>query len=333
MKITTKQDKRLDFIEVSGRIDSKTAPQFTQALEKVIEQGRYNIIVDMEKLEYMSSAGFRALLSAQRNCMRNKRGEVKIANMPERIREALELAGFTELFKIYNYKRDEEINEEEFLGIGVFDEKLRLVSFSKDGKYRFIDGTEKLHNILYVTTAEALAMKAAIEELEFLINDTKATEQAFQAFFERNPRLILNDEYKKAHAHIALTREEGLLIPDFLLEPLDQNSLCDILDLKLPTAKLFVLKKSRMRYSAAVMEACAQLREYSNYFDDNINREKVFNEYGLLAYKPKMIVIIGRRGNIDPIAIKKMESDVPQLVLRTYDDVLNRAQAKLHSIK
>jgi len=49
----------------------------------------------------MSSAGFRALLSAQRNCKRYNRGEVVLASVPDRIHEALELAGFTELFKTF----------------------------------------------------------------------------------------------------------------------------------------------------------------------------------------------------------------------------------------
>ena len=55
----------------------------------------------MSALEYMSSAGFRALLSAQRSCKRYNRGEVVLAAVPVRIREALELAGFTELFKTF----------------------------------------------------------------------------------------------------------------------------------------------------------------------------------------------------------------------------------------
>lgn len=233
-------------------------------------------------------------------------------------------------------KQTEEQNklnpECEFLGIGIFEGKIKLVSLGKDGQYRFIDGTEKQHEILYIATTEALAMKAAIEEFEYLLNDPKASEQTYQDFFERNPRLILNDDYKEAHPHVTLMREEGLLIPDFLLEPLDQSKLCDILDIKLPTAKLFVLKKNRLRYSSAVMEACAQLREYNSFFDDKNNRERVFQEYGLSAYKPKMIVIIGRRGDIDPIANRKIQSDLPQIVLRTYDDVLKMAQAKLHAL-
>ena len=219
--------------------------------------------------------------------------------------------------------------EEDFIGIGIFDNKIRIVSMSKDGQYKFVDGTEKFHNILYVASADALAIKSAIEELEYLMNDPKSTEQALQEFFERNQKLIINDEYKKAHSHIALTKEDGDLIPDFLLEPLDQNSLCDILDLKLPTAKIHILQKNRIRYSTAVMEACAQLREYNNYFDEKNNRERILREYGLLAYKPKMIVIIGRKGSIDPISVKKMQTDFLQLTLRTYDDVLIRAKARL----
>jgi anti-sigma B factor antagonist len=55
----------------------------------------------MTGLEYMSSAGFRALLSSQRVCKRYNRGEIVLAVVPERVQEALELAGFTELFKTY----------------------------------------------------------------------------------------------------------------------------------------------------------------------------------------------------------------------------------------
>jgi len=240
----------------------------------------------------------------------------------------------SEVEVITNFEEQSEGKfEYEYLGFGIFDGAIKMVSLGKEGQYKFIDGTEKLHNILYVATTEAIALKEAVEELEYLLNDINASEQSFQVFFERHPRLILNDDYKKAHPQITLTKDKGSLIPDFLLEPYNQNSLCDILDLKLPRAKLFVLKKNRMRFSAAVMEACSQLREYNQFFDDKENRERIYQEYGLLAYKPKMMVIIGRRGDIDPVNYRKIESDLPQLFLRTYDDVLKKAQAKLQAIK
>jgi len=102
MEITTQEFKHGDLVSVKGRVDSSTAPEFTKALEKISEAGRFKIAVDMSELEYMSSAGFRALLASQRNCKKYNRGELVLVKVPERIREALELAGFTELFKTFD---------------------------------------------------------------------------------------------------------------------------------------------------------------------------------------------------------------------------------------
>ena len=101
MEITTKQYKHCDVVTVAGRIDSSTAPQLSEVLDAIINEGRYKIALDMTHLEYMSSAGFRALISAQRNCKHYNRGEVVLANVPENINDALELVGFTTLFKIF----------------------------------------------------------------------------------------------------------------------------------------------------------------------------------------------------------------------------------------
>jgi len=102
MEITTQEFKHCDLITIKGRVDSSTAPQMAQALEAANESGKYKLVVDISALEYMSSAGFRALLGAQRNSKKYNRGEVVLVNVPERIREALDLAGFTELFKTFD---------------------------------------------------------------------------------------------------------------------------------------------------------------------------------------------------------------------------------------
>ncbi|MBK7454949.1 MAG: STAS domain-containing protein [Anaerolineales bacterium] len=102
MEITTQEYKHCDLVKVQGRVDSATAPDFSKALEKINNAGRYKIAVDMSGLEYMSSAGFRALLATQRNCKKYNRGELVLVSVSERIREALELAGFTELFKSFD---------------------------------------------------------------------------------------------------------------------------------------------------------------------------------------------------------------------------------------
>ncbi len=102
MEITNQEFKHCDLLKVKGRVDSATAPDFSRALETINNNGRFKIAVDMSELDYMSSAGFRALLATQRNCKRYNRGELVLVSVPERIHEALELAGFTELFKTFD---------------------------------------------------------------------------------------------------------------------------------------------------------------------------------------------------------------------------------------
>lgn len=110
-----------------------------------------------------------------------------------------------------------------------------------------------------------------------------------------------------------------------------QSRLCDLLEIKLPTSHPYVLKKNRKHFSSAVIEACAQLREYSAFFDSELNREKKYKKYGLLSFKPKMFVIIGRKGAISPIERKKIESDLPNLNVINYDEIIERKKFKLKS--
>ncbi len=101
--VNTKELKRVDLVQVSGRVDSATAPQLEQALQKIIDAGRYNIVVDLTETEYMSSAALRALISTQKQVRHGMcGGDVRLANMPDRIRKAFDLAGFLELFQIYD---------------------------------------------------------------------------------------------------------------------------------------------------------------------------------------------------------------------------------------
>jgi anti-sigma B factor antagonist len=102
MEITTQRFKHCDLLAAKGRVDSYTAPKLSEAFQAINADDRYKIVLDMSGLEYMSSAGFRALLVAQRNSRRYNRGEVVLACVPKRIFEALELTGFTPLFKIFD---------------------------------------------------------------------------------------------------------------------------------------------------------------------------------------------------------------------------------------
>jgi anti-sigma B factor antagonist len=105
-QVNTKQYKHVDLVQVSGRIDSSTAPLLEQALKKLMQDGHYHIVVDLGETEFMSSAGLRALIAALKETRRFNRGDVRLTNMPAKINKAFELAGFLELFKVYDNSVD-----------------------------------------------------------------------------------------------------------------------------------------------------------------------------------------------------------------------------------
>jgi hypothetical protein len=245
----------------------------------------------------------------------------------------IRLPTFGNLTKDVDLSETENLDrlEEEFVALALVGKEIKLVSLTKDGQYTFLDQTDGMHAIVYVEQSDSYRLGIAVDELETLMNDAGVKESDFQDFFERYPEFILNEEYRKAHSKVVLSNDfDGdLLIPDFVLEPIDQNGLCDLLELKLPSADIFALRKNRMRFSAAVLEACAQLRTYAEFFDEDRNRKIILEKFGLLAYKPKMFVVIGRRGRLSPIELRKIACDLPQLSLRTYDDVLARMKSRL----
>ena len=102
IKITTKELKRVDVVKVTGRVDSNTAPQLENALNRIINAGRFRIVVDLNETEYMSSAALRTLLSALKQVHRWNRGDLRLTNMPEKIKKAFDLAGFLELFQVFD---------------------------------------------------------------------------------------------------------------------------------------------------------------------------------------------------------------------------------------
>lgn len=102
MEITTRQFKRCDLVTATGRIDSQTAPQLAEAFNAINEADRFKIVFDMSGVEFISSAGLRVMISVQKTCKRWNRGEMVLVSVPQRIHDALDLAGFVPLFKFFD---------------------------------------------------------------------------------------------------------------------------------------------------------------------------------------------------------------------------------------
>lgn len=167
-------------------------------------------------------------------------------------------------------------------------------------------------------------------ELEELINDPAVRESDLQEFFERHPHLLAGTSYDRVVAHPVLARDQdGPLVPDFMLEPVG-GGFADVLDLKLPGARLVAGRKDRVRVSAHVAEALSQVREYRAYFEDSRRRHAVQEKYGLQAYRPTAAVLIGRDPGPgqDKFELKRLWDELPGHVrIITYDELLRRVRS------
>mgnify|MGYP006304501085 CR=1 FL=1 len=93
--------KRCSVVNVSGRIDSNTAPEFEATLQNLIENGTHNIVVETSGVKFISSAGLRSLVSCMKAC-KKKGGELVLATPSKRVTEVMKLAGLNTLFTTYN---------------------------------------------------------------------------------------------------------------------------------------------------------------------------------------------------------------------------------------
>ena len=84
-------------IEVAGRLDTITAPALDKAINEDIE-GTKDPVLDLASLEYISSAGLRVLLAAQKKMQRI--GSMKVKNVCESIMEVFEITGFADILEI-----------------------------------------------------------------------------------------------------------------------------------------------------------------------------------------------------------------------------------------
>lgn len=107
MEISHRRLNRVDVLTITGRLTAAEAPQVQERINQLFNEGRYRILLDFAGLEYISSPGLRVLIEGRKRAREWKltdfdRGDVRIVNLPPRIREVFDLTGFTSLFHIYD---------------------------------------------------------------------------------------------------------------------------------------------------------------------------------------------------------------------------------------
>ena len=97
MTITTEKNGEAILLKIEGRLDTTTAPELEKAMSELPESTK-DLVLDMNALEYISSAGLRVLLGAQKKM--NKIGTMKLVGVCDAVMEVFEMTGFADILTI-----------------------------------------------------------------------------------------------------------------------------------------------------------------------------------------------------------------------------------------
>ena len=97
MTIEIKKNKEETIIEIAGRLDTITAPALDKTINEDIDDTQ-NLVIDVKGMEYISSAGLRVLLAAQKKMQ--KIGSMKVTGVCEAVMEVFEITGFADILVI-----------------------------------------------------------------------------------------------------------------------------------------------------------------------------------------------------------------------------------------
>ena len=99
MKIEKNVENNVVTLNVSGKLDTVTAPEFEKVIDEIGEDSNVTVLkIDMKDLSYASSAGLRAILRAHKLMM--TKGSMEVLNVNDLIMEIFEMTGFSDILTI-----------------------------------------------------------------------------------------------------------------------------------------------------------------------------------------------------------------------------------------
>jgi anti-sigma B factor antagonist len=88
-------------IGVDGFLDAHTAPQFEEALQREIADGRVKLVADCTRLTYISSAGLGVFMGFIEE-VREQQGDIKVCGLSPKVRQVFEILGFETIFELFD---------------------------------------------------------------------------------------------------------------------------------------------------------------------------------------------------------------------------------------
>lgn len=104
-KIELRETDNINILDLKGYLDAHTAPELEKMFQTLIDQKRYDIVVNCRDLTYISSAGL-GVFMAYIEDVRNNNGDIKLSNMTQKVFNVFDLLGFPLLYEITTDERD-----------------------------------------------------------------------------------------------------------------------------------------------------------------------------------------------------------------------------------
>lgn len=224
-------------------------------------------------------------------------------------------------------KRYAPEREQPLLGLIEKEGRIYIKEFSYRSSVHLAESNDKDILSIKAPIPTPLISKNVLLEFEELINKNNLKEQSIQTFLTSHPEIIESLGYVTCQPQIILREKSSKLIPDFILHKPGNNGF-DILDLKLPSAKISA-QNPYLRISHEITKAFAQLRMYKNYFNNPVNTSKFYKTFGLDVFNPELIVIIGRRTELLPAKRLEIQQQAPDIRILSYDELIDYAKIRL----
>jgi anti-sigma B factor antagonist len=105
MDLTTRESGGVTIVGFEGKLDTNTCPDAEVHLEKTLDDGSKKILIDFTKLDFLSSAGLRVLLTTAKR-LESSGGELRICALNETVNEIFEISGFSTILSVFGTEQD-----------------------------------------------------------------------------------------------------------------------------------------------------------------------------------------------------------------------------------
>ncbi len=105
MEVSVKEVNEISVMTFEGNLDTNTAPQAQEQIDKVIDGGSAKVLINFGGLNYISSAGLRVLLTAAKK-LKATNGDLKICCLNETVQEVFDISGFSSILSVVATEED-----------------------------------------------------------------------------------------------------------------------------------------------------------------------------------------------------------------------------------